>query len=245
MQGTPKLSRSTFTDLLHSVSVSVGIPLDADEAERFFIHTAALLEWNARFNITAITTIEDIIDKHIVDSLLVCSHVRLQGTLADMGSGGGFPGIPLKIHNPALSVMLIEANRKKANFLREVIRQTGLKDITIFHGRVESPHVPGGFDWVIARAFRDIETVCAYALPLAKKRGGLVYMQGGAPLVDETLPGRLNNAWEITRTHAYQLPHNKGQRHLLVLRRGDHAPQRGKDAPKRVEVLPRTKLPLR
>jgi len=95
------------------------------EVETFKLYLDILQEWNSKINITSIKSYDDIIIKHLIDSLAVIKYIDINGKIVDVGSGGGFPGIPLKIMIPSLQVTLIEAKRKKANFLRFAIRESG------------------------------------------------------------------------------------------------------------------------
>jgi 16S rRNA (guanine527-N7)-methyltransferase len=216
--GMLSIPQNLFTDHLCAISLTAGISLSRSEAVVHYKHAAALLEWNKRFNLTALTAAEDIIIKHIVDSLMVSRFVALQGSLADIGAGGGYPGIPLKIHVPELTVTLVEANRKKANFLRFAVRSLGLEGITVYQGRVEAYDALANFDCIVSRAFADMATFCACAQPLLKHGGILVCMLGGKERAkQQSRPPE--NRWRITQTHTYALPRNKGNRRLFVLSR--------------------------
>ncbi len=148
------------------------------EAGLFKLYLDILQEWNSKVNITSIKKHEDIIIKHILDSIAVIKYIDISGKIVDIGSGGGFPGIPLKIKIPSLQVTLIEAKRKKANFLRFAIRKLGLSDIGVYNGRAENFEKKFFFDYAISRAFSDLKTYCSLASQLIKKDGCIIAMLG-------------------------------------------------------------------
>jgi len=108
------------------------------EIELFEKYLFLIEEWNKKINITSIKNKEEVAIKHFIDSLLVLKHVSLYGIIADIGTGGGFPGIPLKIVKPSFEILLIEPIRKRSNFLRTVVSNLSLKKITVFNGRAEN-----------------------------------------------------------------------------------------------------------
>ena len=110
----------------------LGIEIDEGLTAQFIVHASELIKWNRKINLTAITDPRNIAIKHLLDSLAPALHIPDEARLLDMGSGGGFPGIPLKILKPSLFVMLIDGNRKKVNFLKHVLRTLYLENIAAF-----------------------------------------------------------------------------------------------------------------
>ena len=141
--------------------------------ERYF---ELLTEWNAKFNLTSVTEKDDVFLKHFADSLSGACFFPITGTVCDIGSGAGFPGIPLKLLNPELNVNLIDSQLKRVTFLNEVIRELHLTGITAEHLRAEdaAKKYRGCFDAVTARAVASLNTLCEYALPLLKTGGRFV-----------------------------------------------------------------------
>ena len=170
--------KNEWKNILKSTGSETGINLDEKEQELFGIYLRELIEWNRKINITSIKTTEDIVIKHFLDSLMVLNYITLSGRVADIGSGGGFPGIPLKIKKPSLYVVLMESNRKKANFLRHTIRSLGLQGIEVYNGRAESYDRKSAFDYAVSRAFSDLKSFCTLAVPLLKTGGHVVSMKG-------------------------------------------------------------------
>jgi 16S rRNA (guanine527-N7)-methyltransferase len=159
-----------------------GIDLDEKGIEAFELYFRELLKWNQKINLTAIRTEKGIVLKHFLDSLSINPYLSDVCTLLDIGSGAGFPGIPLKIIAPALEVTLIDSVRKKVDFQNHIIRTLHLKGIEAIHGRVQDQEVvqrlKERFDVVISRAFSDLSTLLILSHPLLKKRGKVLAMKG-------------------------------------------------------------------
>jgi 16S rRNA (guanine527-N7)-methyltransferase len=137
-----------------------------------------LIRWNAKTNLTSVRTPEGIVTRHFGESLFLARNVSGEevGSAVDLGSGAGFPGIPLKIHSPHLAVTLIESQNKKATFLNEIIRKLTLTDINVFSGRAEDSNVRA--DLVTLRAVEKFEGALAVAKKLLNPRGRLALLIG-------------------------------------------------------------------
>lgn len=177
----------TFLKGLEEFSLSI----TEVEADRFSDYKALLKEWNEKINITAITEDEEIDIKHFLDSVSVlCADVIKGGEkIIDIGTGGGFPGIPLKILKPDTEVVLLDGLNKRLKFLDEVIAQLELKDISTVHGRAEELGRKKGyresFDIAVSRAVASLNTLCEYCIPFVKVGGYFIAMKG--PEVDEEI----------------------------------------------------------
>ena len=174
-------------------------------------------EWNKKVNITSIIKHDEIVIKHFLDSLLVLKHVSLFGKIADIGSGGGFPGIPLKIMNPSFEIFLIEPIRKRANFLRTVISNLSLKNITVYHGRAESFNEKEKFDFTISRALSDLNTFCELSLPLLKPEGYIIAMKGKE--TEKEISELKNFKTKLIKKCQFELPQKSGARSIVFLQK--------------------------
>lgn len=159
-----------------------GVDLNGKVVRAFDLYLRELLKWNRKINLTAIRTEKGIVLKHFLDSLSANPYLSGTSTLLDVGSGAGFPGIPLKIVNPGLGVTLIDSVQKKVDFQNHIIRTLHLKGIDTIHGRVQDREVierlGGRFDVVISRAFSDLSTLLILSQPFLKKGGKVLAMKG-------------------------------------------------------------------
>lgn len=160
-----------------------GLDIDENKKNLFKSYYSLLLEYNSRFNITAITDEREVVIKHFIDSALGVELLKGE-TLADVGSGGGFPAIPLKILKPELKVTLIEATEKKCEFLKTVADTLGLKEVTVLCGRAEEfakkSEYREKFDICTARAVARLNILSEYCLPFVKKDGIFLAYKGDA-----------------------------------------------------------------
>jgi 16S rRNA (guanine527-N7)-methyltransferase len=158
----------------------LGLALTPAELGKLYGFANELKKWSRKINLTAITADEEIAVKHFLDSLTLLRVVGPKGHLLDVGSGGGFPAIPLKIAAPGLQVVSVDAVEKKVIFQRHAARLLGLHGFTVLHVRGEElvGHYAGEFDRVVSRAFSDIPTFARIALPLLKEKGKMVAMKG-------------------------------------------------------------------
>ena len=128
----PPFEPEAARTLLERGTRALGLDLTAGQGEQFLAYLDLLLKWNRRINLTSLRTPDEIISRHFLDSLLLLPHLPETGRLLDIGSGAGFPGLPLKIVRPGLSVDLVEATAKKASFLKEAVRRLGLPGVNVF-----------------------------------------------------------------------------------------------------------------
>lgn len=175
---------------------ALGITLDTQQLAQFELYYRQLVEWNERFNLTAITEYTDVQVKHFLDSLVALPLIaEVLGEplpltrplrLLDVGTGAGFPGIPLKIVAPSLNVTLMDGTGKKITFLREVVDLLGLHDVDVEQGRAEemghNDLYRGQFDLVSARAVASLNTLVEYLIPLVRQGGyAVIYKGSSAP----------------------------------------------------------------
>ena len=179
---------------LPSLARSHGIELDALALERFAAYLAFLTEQSKLHNLTAITEPEEIARKHFLDSLLLLPWLEptLGASLLDVGSGAGFPGVPVAIARPDMAVTLLESNGKKADFLLALQQLLGL-DMKIIRTRAEDAarkdELRGQFDFVTARAVASLPVLCELCLPFVKAGGSFAAMKGNAAAASEELAG--------------------------------------------------------
>ena len=171
-------------DELAQWAVAFGIRLSRDQLDKFVAYEALLLEWNERISLTAIREPRPIRLRHFLDSLtcVVATGPLDDRSLIDVGSGAGFPGLPLKIAYPGLRLALVESTEKKARFLELVTEKLGLAGVTVIADRAEAMgHAPDyreRYDWAVARAVADLRVLAELCLPLVRVGGAMLAQKG-------------------------------------------------------------------
>ncbi|MDF2459837.1 MAG: putative Ribosomal small subunit methyltransferase [Nitrospira sp.] len=204
---------------LHAAAQTLGLTLTDTQIEHFWTHLRELLRWNKTTNLTSITDPYEIIGKHFVDSLaaLVAVEFPFEGHVIDVGSGGGFPGIPLKIVRQDLRLTLIEPSHKKSSFLRSVIGILQLRDVYIFSGTIaeyaaRDQHSLG--DLMVVRALR-FDEMAPFASSILKRMGQVVLYGTGRG--DRAALIGTSNPFKVQSEYKFSLPRNYGTRVLTVL----------------------------
>jgi len=201
-----------------------GVHLDEEAVKRFDIYLKQLIKWNQKINLTAIRSEEGIVLRHFLDSLSVKPYLSGQSCVLDIGSGAGFPGIPLKIAQPSLRMTLIDSVRKKVDFQRHVIRMLGLRGTETIHGRAQDretvQNLGGRFDITLSRAFSDLRAFLVLSLPFLKEGGTAIAMKGETDdaergVLDETE----ETAYRLTRVVKLALPFSHFKRTILLFER--------------------------
>lgn len=200
------------------------IHLTEENLVAFDLYLRELQKWNEKINLTSIHSEKEIILKHFLDSLSVVPHLTQVSSLLDIGSGAGFPGIPIKIALPSLKVTLIDSVRKKIDFQSHIIRTLELKGIMAVHGRVQDKEIlekwAGCFDGVIARAFSDLKSLLSLGAPFLKLGGVLLAMKGKIPGEElRQLSPSLKTPYRFIKTVHFLLPFSSIKRTLLLFQR--------------------------
>ena len=185
-------------------------------SEPLLAYLALLDRWNRTYNLTAIRDPGEMVAKHLLDSLAMHPYART-GTLADLGTGPGLPGIPLAIASPDLQVALVESNGKKARFLREAVRTLQLSNARVAESRIEALDLPGAFDAITARALATLPLIVELGGHLLKPQGRLLALKGALPK-DEI--AALPSGWRVERVEPLDVPGLAAERHLVVVARG-------------------------
>ena len=185
-------------------------------SEPLLAYLALLDRWNRAYNLTAIRDPGEMVAKHLLDSLAMHAQVA-DGTLADLGTGPGLPGIPLAIARPGLRVTLVESNGKKARFLRAAVRELGLPNAEVAESRIEALDRPGAFDQITARALATLPQIVALGGHLLKRDGRLLAMKGTRP--DDEIAG-LPEGWWLESVQPLTVPGLAAERHLVIVVRG-------------------------
>jgi len=221
---------ATMKDGLKEICIEV----TEEQLECFYFFYKMILEENKRINLTSIIEEEEFAVKHFIDSITCLKAVSFNDgmTLLDVGTGAGFPGIPIKICRPGLEVILVESQAKKVKFLLKVIREMNLKNITAVHTRAEdigkNPFYREYCDRVTARAVAGLEILAEYCLPLVKIGGFFLAMKG--PKLDEEIIAAKKAVdvlgGEIEKIINLKLPVTGDERNLVVIKKIKQTPEK-------------------
>ncbi|SJT75692.1 Ribosomal RNA small subunit methyltransferase G [Clostridioides difficile] len=175
-----------FYDLMCKAAQDVGLELSKEQYEKFIIYKNLLQEWNEKVNLTAITEDEEIIKKHFIDSIKAFKREEFKEakTLIDVGTGAGFPGIPVAIMNENIQVTLLDSLNKRVNFLNLVTEKLGLKNVVAIHSRAEDgarqKNLRESFDIATSRAVANMSVLSEFCLPYVKINGHFIALKGPA-----------------------------------------------------------------
>jgi 16S rRNA (guanine527-N7)-methyltransferase len=208
-------------ELLLQGAVELGRPLSQDEVDLLELMADELLRWNRRINLTTITGEREMVARHFLDSLSLFPWLEEAGILLDIGSGGGFPGFPLKVLQPGLLLYSVDSVAKKISFQRHLVRILGFSAVHPLHLRLDG-RGDGGIppcDLVVARALAEAEQVARLARPCLKKGGRLILMKGaeGEEELRRSREGLLGLGFEFGRHRHFTLPVTGDDRHLFEL----------------------------
>lgn len=210
----------------------IGYTLQEEQLEQFFTYKELLIEWNKKMNLTAIEQEEDIITKHFIDSLSIASYIPDTAKVIDIGTGAGFPGIPLKILKKDLSITLLDSLNKRITFLEEVIQNLSLENIQAVHARAEElahkEEYREQYDIAVSRAVAPMHTLLEYMLPYVKIGGKCICMKGPNLQEEskdlqnclETLGGKIEKIEELV------LPETEIKRNIMLIKKENKTPKK-------------------
>ena len=208
---------SSLRLLLLEGSTEIGVPIDTKQSQLFMVYLNQLKLWNRSFNLTAITQDEDIIIKHFIDSLVALKAVSIAvgSHLLDIGTGAGFPAIPLKIARPDLQITLIEPVHKKSSFLHFIIGLLQLQQVTVFQGTMDlfmkEHKVTPLYDYITTRALTPAIIFQHGKNLLAKDGRAILY--SSKPIDKQSLPSN----WSLSDEYSFELPKSYGTRTISIL----------------------------
>ena len=195
----------------------LGVSLSESQHAQLLAYLALLIKWNKAFNLTAVRNPDEMVSRHLLDSLSVLPHVAAAGdNWLDVGSGGGMPGIPLAILFPERQFTLLDSNGKKTRFLTQVKLELKLANLNVIHSRVEEFTPAEPFSGICSRAFSSLEDFSNWTRHLGDVHTAWLAMKGVHPNDElQALPADFH----LSATHVLKVPGCQGQRHLLILRR--------------------------
>ena len=200
--------------MLRQGVAGMGLVLPAAAIEQLANYLELLVKWNQVYNLTAIKDEAKLVSHHVLDSLAVVPHLP-EGSLVDVGSGAGLPGIPIAISNPGRAVTMLDSNHKKGAFLTQAVAELGLAMAQIVTARVEIYRPAESFQTVISRAFSDLADFVTLAGHLCAADGVMIAMKGLHP--DDEM-AKLPSSWKVEKTVRLEIPQLEASRHLVFMR---------------------------
>ena len=205
-----------FLKLFKNYSQSLNIDVNEEKIKKFYLYMNLLIEWNDKINLTAITEPKEVIIKHFIDSLTIADKIENNSKIIDVGTGAGFPGIPLN---------------KRAIFLNEVIEKLNLKNIEVIHGRAEDyakiAKYKAKYDYAVSRAVAPLNILLEYLSPYVKVNGNVIAMKGSN--AEEEIKNASNALnvlkCKIIKNEKMNLPENVGERYIMVIQKVENTPK--------------------
>lgn len=217
------MEKKRFEEEMLKKSKILGVRFSVEQIEQFYKYMNLLIEWNEKMNLTAITEPKEIILKHFIDSITILKYIDDNSKLVDVGTGAGFPGVPLSIMNPTLKITLVDSLNKRLIFLQEVVKELNLKNIEIVHARAEefgqNKNYREKFDIATSRAVANLATLSEYLVPLVKIGGKIISMKASnakeeindAQKAIEVLGGK------IEKIEEFDLPESDIGRTIIII----------------------------
>ena len=210
----------------------IDIDINEEQINKFYDYMNLLIEWNKKINLTAITDYNEIILKHFVDSLTINKCIKENNYVVDVGTGAGFPGIPLKIIRDDIKIVLVDSLNKRINFLNEVIKELNLKNIETVHARAEefgrNKKYRQKFDIATSRAVANLSTLSEYMIPLVKINGRCICMKGKE--IKEELKDSLNAikvlGGKVENVEEFELADNDINRSIIYILKEKDTPNK-------------------
>ena len=212
-----------FKNYFEALLNKINITLNDKQYNDFYLYMNELIEWNKNINLAAVTEVNEVIQKHFIDSLTILKFINDNNKIIDVGTGAGFPGIPLKIVNSTLDVTLLDSLNKRILFLNNIIEELGLKNIKTIHSRVEDTandtQYREKYDIATSRAVAQLNVLLEYLLPLVKVGGKCICMKGGN--IEEEINSSkqaLNIlGGKIEKIETFELPNSDIKRNIIIV----------------------------
>lgn len=219
------MEKKEFFEEMNKYSKEINIMFSEKQLEKFYLYMNLLIEWNEKINLTAIVEPTEIILKHFIDSLTINKYIDKDESIVDVGTGAGFPGIPLKIIRDDVKVVLVDSLNKRIKFLDEVIKKLELKNVKTVHARAEEfgkmKEYREKFDNSTSRAVANLATLSEYLIPLVKVNGKTICMKGSdveeeieeSKIAIKTLGGKIDDI------DKFKLPKSDINRNIIIVRK--------------------------
>ena len=221
-----------FDEIFKKLAKEINLDIEDSKIAKFYEYMNLLLEWNEKINLTAITEQNDIILKHFIDCLTIKKYLNDNDKIVDIGTGAGFPGIPLAIMSEANKFTLVDSLNKRVNFLNNVKEKIDLKNIEAIHSRAEdfgqNKIYREKYDVAVSRAVANLSVLLEYLLPTVKVGGKVICMKG-SQVQDEIDEGKYalkELGGVIKRTDEFCLPETDMKRNIIVIEKIKNTPKK-------------------
>ena len=226
------MNKEEFKKVFMEYAKKIDIDINEEQINKFYDYMNLLIEWNKKINLTEITDYNEIILKHFVDSLTINKCIKENNYVVDVGTGAGFPGIPLKIIRYDINIVLVDSLNKRINFLNEVIKELNLKNIETVHARAEefgrNKKYRQKFDVATSRAVANLSTLSEYMIPLVKINGRCICMKGKE--IKEELKDSLNAikvlGGKVENVEEFELADNDINRSIIYILKEKDTPNK-------------------
>lgn len=224
--------KEEFFEKIKTYAREIEILLDEEQVYQFYHYMQLLLAWNEKINLTAIVEPEEIILKHFIDSMTIAKYINKNTKLIDVGTGAGFPGIPLKIIRKDIEITLLDSLNKRIVFLQEVKQQLNLSKIDAVHSRIEefgrNKKYREAFDYATSRAVANLSTLSEYLIPMVKLNGVCICMKG--PNIQEEVKQSQKAIFilggNVEKIDSFQLPKSNMDRNVVLIRKVKPTPSK-------------------
>ena len=224
------MEKEEFKKTITFLAKEIDIGFNEEQIEKFYKYMQLLLEWNEKINLTAITDPKEIILKHFIDSLTILKYIKKGAKVIDVGTGAGFPGIPLKILRDDINLTLLDSLNKRINFLKLVIDELKLKNVDTIHGRAEkigkNKRYRESFDISFSRAVANLSTLSEYLIPLVKIGGISISMKGSEikEEIEKSKKAITLLGGNINKIDFFELPQSDIKRNLIIIEKEKSTP---------------------
>ena len=220
-----------FSEKIKNKFQYLNIEINNNQINNYFNYMNLLIEWNEKINLTAITDSEEIILKHFVDSITINKYINKNSNLIDIGTGAGFPGIPIKIIRDDIKITLLDSLNKRIIFLNEIINNLNLKDIVAIHGRAEDFGINNKFrekyDFATSRAVAPLNYLLEYMMPFIKVGGTCICMKG-SNIEDELNISKnaiIKLGGKVEHKEKIVLPESDIERNIIIIKKVKNTPK--------------------
>ena len=223
---------TVFKNKITDLSKKINIDLTEKQIYNFYDYMNLLLEWNEKVNLTAITEMDDIILKHFIDSITILKYLKEDDRIIDVGTGAGFPGIPIAIINSSFNITLLDSLNKRIMFLDEVCKKLELKNVKTIHSRAEDfgqdKNKRGKYDIAVSRAVANLATLSEYLLPLIKVGGTCICMKGpdAEKEIEDAKFAIKELGGKIEKVEKFMLPDSDMERNIVLIKKMKETPKK-------------------